>query len=182
MMVTGCIVLGLPMYYGVRHSWERTVQQFPQGTTFSHSIQVPGMSRVKWGEPTHFGKELNISAQDFEKLNAWLAKTDANFFVFPDSTMLYGLHGRVSPQPFLYFSPGHSFLREELPEVDATVIDALKRNNVQVVILEKDSWVKNQNLWKEMPKLKTWIDHDFVKVQEFGVYDVRVMRELRTSD
>jgi hypothetical protein len=172
----GCIVLGLPFYAGLRDSWSRRVQEFPSGATFTNSIQVPGMSGVKWGEPTYFGLESTISHQDFEALNTWLSAQNVNFFVFPDSTILYGLHGRVSPQPWLYFSPGHSFLKEELPKVDAAVVESLHRNNVRVVILEKDSWVKNQNLWKEMPRLKAWIEQDFEKAQEFGVYDVRVLK------
>jgi hypothetical protein len=42
---------------------------------------------------------------------------------------------------------------------------------------EKDSWAKNQNLWKRMPKLAAWIDADFEKIKELGIYDVRVSRD-----
>ena len=80
------IVLGLPFYNGLHHSWDRTVQQFPSGTAFVNTVQVPRMSRVKWGEPTNFGLESTLGQHDFEALNAWLATTNANFFVFPDST------------------------------------------------------------------------------------------------
>ena len=175
------IVLGLPFYNGLRHSWDRTVQEFRAGTAFVNAVQVPKMSRVKWGEPTNFGLESTLSQHDFEALNAWLAATKANFFVFPDSTILYGLQGRVSPQPWLYFSPGHSFLKEELPKVDEVVVDALRRNNVRVIILERDSWVGNQSLWKQMPTLEAWIVNDFEKVRQFGLYDVRMSREFLQS-
>jgi hypothetical protein len=172
----GVFVLGYPLYSGLTNAWGRGVQEFEVETVFKERLQVPGMSRVVWGEPTHYGVNSLIDRKDFESINAWLAETPSNFFVFPDSTILYGLQGRVSPQPWLYFSPGHSFLPEELPEVDAAVVDALKRNNVRVIVLEKDSWVRNHNLWKYMPRLKEWIEGDFEKTKEFGIYEVRMLR------
>jgi hypothetical protein len=169
-------VLGSPLVNGFNTSWDRSVQEFEAGVAFNRHLNVPGLARVFWGEPTHYGERSFIDGRDFEALNVWLADTQANFFVFPDSTMLYGLQRRVSPQPWLYFSPGHSFLIEDLPKVDAAVVDSLQKNNVRVIVLEKDSWVLNHNLWKQMPKLKTWIESDFEKVKDFGIYEVRLSK------
>jgi len=171
-----CLVLGYPLLNGLNSAWNRSVQEFEAGAVFNHQLKVPAMSRVLWGEPTRYGERSTIEGTDFEALNAFLAETRANFFVFPDSTMLYALQGRVSPQPWLYFSPGHSFLIEDLPKVDSAVVEALQKNNVRVIVLEKDSWVLNHNLWKQMPKLKTWIEGDFERVKDFGIYEVRLSR------
>jgi 4-amino-4-deoxy-L-arabinose transferase-like glycosyltransferase len=176
-----CLVLGYPLLNGLNTAWSRSVQEFEAGAVFNQHVKVPGLARVLWGEPTRYGERSTIDRRDFEALNAWLAETQANFFVFPDSTMLYGLQGRVSPQPWLYFSPGHSFLIEDLPKVDAAVVDALQKNNVRVIVLEKDSWVLNHNLWKQMPKLRAWIESDFEKVRDFGIYEVRLSREVLQS-
>jgi hypothetical protein len=173
----GIFVLGYPLYSGLTNAWGRGVQEFEVDTVFRERLQVPRMSRVVWGEPTHYGVNTLIDRKDFEALNAWLAETQSNFFVFPDSTMLYGLQGRVSPQPYLYFSPGHSYALEELPAVDAVVANSLKRNNVRVMVLEKDSWVLSHNLWKHMPMLRTWIEGEFEKVRDFGIYEVWVHRD-----
>ena len=177
----GFLVLGYPLLSGMSKAWSRSVQEFERGAVFNHYLKVPRMTRVVWGEPTHHGERTTIAQQDFEALNAWLSETQANFFVFPDSTMLYGVQGRVSPQPWLYFSPGHSFLIEDLPKVDAAVLDSLQKNNVQAIVLEKDSWVLNHNLWKQMPKLKAWIEGDFEKVKDFGIYEVRLSKEVLQS-
>jgi hypothetical protein len=177
----GCLVLGYPLLHGLNVSWSRSVQEFKAGAVFNHRAQVPGLSRVLWGEPTPYGELTTIDWRDFEALNAWLTETQSNFFVFPDSTMLYGLHGRISPQPWLYFSPGHSFLIEDLHKVDAAVLESLQKNNVRAIVLEKDSWVLNHNLWKEMPKLKAWIEGDFEKVKDFGIYDVRLSKQVLQS-
>jgi len=168
------VVLGYRVVDGFNTAWSRSVQEFEPEAAFNRHLNVPGLARVLWGEPTRYGERSIIEGRDFEALNIWLAHTQANFFVFPDSTMLYGLQGRVSPQPWLYFSPGHSFLIEDLPKVDAAVVDSLQKNNVRVIVLEKDSWVLNHNLWKQMPKLKAWIETDFEKVKDFGIYEVRL--------
>jgi hypothetical protein len=174
------LVLGYPFYAGMTTAWSRSVQEF-QSATFVHPVRAPGMSGVLWGEPTRYGEQSVIAREDFEALNAWLTETGANFFVFPDSTMLYGLHGRVSPQPYLYFSPGHSFKMEELATVDRIVVEALQKNNVQVIVLEQDSWVLNHHLWMHMPKLKEWIEGDFEKVRNFGLYEARLSKKFLQS-
>lgn len=169
------LVFGLAFAQGAFHSWKRTVQQFPLDASFTERLQVPGMSRVRWGEPTlanTTARRPTLGRREFEDLNAWLAAADANFFVFPDATMLYGIHGRISPQPWLYFSAGHSFLGKDLPKVDAAVVDALRRNGVRIVILERQSWLGNDRLLKYMPALQGWIHDEFEKVREFGIFEV----------
>jgi hypothetical protein len=96
--------------------------------------------------------------------------------------MLYGLHHRVSPQPWLYFSPGHSFLRSEFPDVDAAVVRSLRRNNVEVVVLEKHCWLGNQDLLlSQMPQLRAWIQQNFTKATEFGIFEVWTSRTFNTT-
>jgi len=177
------LVLAVPFYDGILSSWSRMVQEFGPGTRFAMPLQVPGMSTMKWAEPTMISSGVvahrtELSREDFEALNAWLSTTDSNFFVFKDSIILYGLHHRVSPQPWLYFSPGHSFLQEELPRVDAVVVESLHRNNIQVIVLEKESWLEDGDLWMKMPRLRSWIMDDFEYVKEFGIYQVFRRRSL----
>ena len=177
-------ILWRPFYHGLLASSHRTVQQFGLAATFDDRVAVPGLSRVKWGEPTviNFPTDTTLSRTDFERLNSWLSAADSNFFVFPDSTMLYGLHHRVSPQPWLYFSPGHSFLRSEFPNVDAAVVRSLRRNNVEVVLLEKQCWLGNQALlMRQMPQLRAWIQQNFTKATEFGIFEVWTSRTFNTT-
>jgi hypothetical protein len=171
------MVLAVPLFDGALVSVGRRVQEFGPGTTFMDRVQVPGMSRVRWGEPTVIGSKSTsnptiLARQEFEALNDWLRKADTNFFVFKDSTVLYGLQHRISPQPWLYFSPGHGFLWEELPHVDAGVVESLVRNDVRVIVMEKESWLGDGDLWKKMPKLEAFLENDFEKVNEFGNYQV----------
>jgi hypothetical protein len=120
--------------------------------------------------------DTQLSQSEFESLNRRLDELDSNFFVFVDSTMLYGMHHRVSPQPWLYFSEGHSFRRGDLPAMDATIVDSLIKNNVRVVVLEKRSWLGNEKVLNDLPGLKEWIHRNFQQDTSFGIFEVWVQR------
>src|SRR5262249_17527729 len=142
--VLAAMVLAVPFYDGIATSYSRKVQEFDPGTVFTDRVQLAGMSRITWGEPTIVGFKSKLhptalARHDFETLNTWLNAANTNFFVFKDSTVLYGLQHRISPQPWLYFSPGHGFLWGELPRVDAAVVESLLRNDVQVIVMEKET-------------------------------------------
>jgi hypothetical protein len=103
-------------------------------------------------------------------LNTWLEEAHQNFFVFYASTMLYGLHKRVSPQPWVLLTADHSFLRSDIDKVSATVVEELKRNHVTVIVLEHP--FENERLLKEMPSLNAWLHREFRKTKTFGGYQV----------
>ena len=177
-------LLGTPTYDGWRVSSSRIVQQFDADTQFTERLNVPGASRLVWGDPTLVGPDRDgpktkLTRQNFEDVNAWLAKANTNFFVFPDSTLLYGLHRKVSPQPWLLMLQGHSFSPSDLPQVDATILSSLRKNKVAVVVLEKNSFLRNHELLKSMPQLQAWIHEDFEKTAEFGMYEIWTQRSDR---
>jgi len=177
---------------GIRTSWNRSVQQFPTGSHFTESLNVDRLHRLKWADCSYSGRlalstgvsvadpnrEWWIRKSDFQNLNEWLVRNPGNFFVFGDSTMLYGLHQRPSPQPWLYFQRGHSYLDSDLPYVDEVVVASLTRTTVRAVILEKISWAGQQDTsWlPHMPKLQKWINSNFTKEKEFGIYEVWVAK------
>jgi hypothetical protein len=177
---------------GVRTSWNRSVQQFVVGTHFSETLDVDGLRHLKWADCSYSGR-LAISSgfnlavtnrqwwlrkSDFQELNDWLARNPGNFFVFGDSTILYGLHRRPSPQPWLYFIDGHSYLDSDLTTVDQVVVASLSRVAIRTVIVEKVSWAGNEDAeWlPRMPRLQSWIGTNFVKEMEFGIYEVWVLK------
>src|SRR5439155_6948699 len=52
----GVVLFGWLLYAGVQISWLRTVQQFVPNGRFGETLTVPGLTRVKWGEPTIIGQ------------------------------------------------------------------------------------------------------------------------------
>ncbi|HEX4998814.1 MAG TPA: glycosyltransferase family 39 protein [Terriglobia bacterium] len=178
------LVFGLVFIDGLANSWYRTVQKFDAQTRFTEFVNAPGLSRVLWGNPTKAAppniRPVFLDRRDFENLNEFLTASNANFFVFKDATMLYGLHHRISPQPWLYFSPGHGFRNDELPRVDAAVVESLQHNNVEIIIVEKETWV-DFGLLDRMPQLLAFIARDFEKVREFGIYEAYRRKTLQAG-
>jgi hypothetical protein len=179
------VVLSFHLFlYPIQNGWvfseRRLVQQFTSDTVFARRLDVPGASRVVWGEPTQV-QEWDITRSDFEGLNRWLAESKANFYVFPEATMLYGFQKKVSPQPWVFFMPGHSFRLEDIGHVDTVILESLKRNNVTVVVLEKTSSSLDHELLERMPKLRSWIRGEFEKAIEFGIYEVWKHRQASSS-
>jgi hypothetical protein len=186
------VLWGALIGQGVRISWNRTVQQFDAGTGFTGVLDVDGMRRLKWADCSYSDRlalttGLNradpshdwwLRKSDFEQLNQWLSRNPGNFFVFGDSTILYGLHRRISPQPWLYFLKGHSYLDSDLPHVDEAVVTSLARRDIRTVILEKVSWAGYQDAdWlPHMPNLNSWITVNFAKEKEFGIFEVWVAK------
>jgi Dolichyl-phosphate-mannose-protein mannosyltransferase len=185
MVVSAYYIIAKTTFYGWTYSATRIVQQFDQPARFSERVNVRGASRLVWGDPTFVGPgrgpKMELTRKDFENVNAWLAKANTNFFVFPDSTLLYGLHHKVSPQPWLYFFEGHSFRESDLPQIDVTILRSLQKNKVGVVVLEKVSYLENHKLLHKMPQLDAWIHNNFEKTAEFGMYEVWVLRSGQPS-
>jgi len=185
LVVSAYYIVAKTTFYGWTYSAMRSVQEFVHPTRFDERVNVPGASRLVWGDPTFVGPrsgpKMELTRKDFEDVNAWLAKANINFFVFPDSTLLYGLHHKVSPQPWLYFFEGHSFRESDLPQIDVTILRSLQKNKVGVVVLEKVSYLENHKLLQKMPQLDAWIHNNFEKTAEFGIYEVWVLRSEQPS-
>jgi len=176
---------------GITIAWTRNVQEF-EGATFSESVVVPRARRLLWGEPTRItprfcnglGEMCQVSAdnaererplqtlrkRDFEGIALELQRRHQNFFVFPDATILYGLLGRPSPQPVLYFHPGQSYAIADQSELDQRILRSLQKNQVELVVLERASFMGTHKLFAAFPELKGWLERDFRLVVEIGNY------------
>jgi hypothetical protein len=191
------LLSGLAFYSvgeGLIVAHDRFVQEFPSGVRFDERLEVRGAARVLWGEPTHITQQdcaimseqcaLSdadataapvsdvLDRRDLERLASYLDQRAQNFFVFPDTTLLYGLTGRPSPQPLLYFHPGQSFAPSDQPLLDRQIVASLQRNDVTIVVLERASYMGTHRLLSTLPSLRTWIESNFEPAESFGNYRV----------
>jgi hypothetical protein len=172
-------------------AYQRTLHEFV-GASFERRLQLPAASRLEWGEPTRIAPafcslvgdlcttspealerdptDAVLRRRDFEALAAELRRQRQNFFVFPDATILYGLVGRPSPQPLLYFHPEQSFSFADQPNLDRAIVAALQRNQVRLVILERSSFMGTHRLLPSFVCLNRWIVENFEPVAEYGNY------------
>jgi hypothetical protein len=203
---TAAMIGGFSLYSageGLMVAHGRFVQEFAPGATFDERLQVRGAERVRWGEPTRItpqfcsslGDMCKISSastaldhsyellqrEDFEQVARRLRERGGNFFVFPDATMLYGLTGRASPQPLLYFHPGQSYSLADQAMLDRTIVAALERNHVRSIVLERASFMGTHKLLAEFPQLDAWIARHFELSEAIGTYHLFDAREAAPS-
>jgi hypothetical protein len=72
--------------------------------------------------------------------------------------------------------PDQSFLKSDIAHVDETILKSLQKNNVTIVVLEKRSWALTRRYLDQMPRLQGWIDENFQKTTEFGLYEIWTRR------
>ena len=176
---------------GITIAWTRNVQEF-EGASFTEHVALARASGLLWGEPTRItpqfcariGEICKISGdkagqerpfellhkRDFESIAVELQRRHQNFFVFPDATILYGLLGRPSPQPVLYFHPGQSYALADQAGLDRQIVSALQNNSVELIVLERASYMGTHKLLALFPELKGWLDRNFRLAAEFGNY------------
>ena len=73
----------------------------------------------------------------------WFDRTPGNFLLLGDESIVYGLTGRPSPSPVLWYHPGLTF-RESKParsRLERQIDEALARYSVRWVVIPKNaSW------------------------------------------
>ena len=161
---------------GFAYDWNRMVNEFGNGTRFEARIDADGLRNVTWGEPTFADSALQvqIKQEDFEQLFRYLKQRDENFFVFPVSTMLYGLLQRPSIQPWLFFIENHSYAAEDVPRLDEATLKSLINHDVHIYIRERASWVGIDGDLGKLPRTSHWIESQFHREETFGIYEVWV--------
>jgi 4-amino-4-deoxy-L-arabinose transferase-like glycosyltransferase len=164
--------------YEARSAWSRMVQEFTAGTVFRDPIHVRGLERVRWGEP-HLIQEKLLRRVDFENLVSYLSARRSNFFVMGDSSILYGLLGVRSPQPLLYFIPGHSFLEKQIPRLDQVILASLERNGISLVVREKvmAEGMRVPDPYELFPRTWAWFTGNFDHTRDFGLFEIWERRD-----
>lgn len=171
------MMLLLLVYQGSQVSWQRVVNEFTAGTEFTENLNIPELSSLRWGNPTFLGYSYGqlyapVTKAEFEGLYWYLRKTDKNFFVFPSSTILYGLLHKPSPAPWLYFLEGHSHDVGDLPRLDNAALVSFQKKNVCVWVQENASFMGEHDKYWKLPKTAAWLSSNFKKTRQFGPYDV----------
>jgi len=163
------------IFEGIQVARYRIVQEFGSTTRFVSRVQVPGMERVYWGDPTLIPTRtglVTIRQEDFENLARYLQSRPGNFFVAGDATILYGLLRKPSPQPLLYFAPNHSHTAADIPRLDDAILRSLETHNIQTVVKEQFTFMSTQPVYSAFPQTWSWLTSKFEPVHQFGIFEV----------
>lgn len=159
------------VHYGGRAALERRVHDMFAGSSFPRFLDEPNLEHLRWGQPTAFD-EYVLPEEDVVAVLRFLRTDGRNFFVFPDFTLFYGILGKPSPQPLVWFQKGITYPATYDAAVDRWVVDELRRNRVEVVVLEARSWSNTRRQLAAFPLLTTYVAQEFVRTREFGLFKI----------
>ncbi len=157
--------------YGARAALERWVHDLFADASFPRYLEEPNLEHLRWGQPTAF-EEYVLPEEDVVATLRFLRTDGRNFFVFPDFTLFYGILGKPSPQPLVWFQKGITYPATYDAAVDRWVVDELQRNRVEVMVIEARSWSNTRMQLEAFPLLVTYVARDFEHVRDFGIFRV----------
>jgi hypothetical protein len=156
----------------------RIVQQFQPGTKFEQTLKISGLEGLRWGEPT-IAKRIDTNAEQWieashlEQVVQFLRRQNSNFYVWGDTTLLYGLLRRASPPPLLYFGANHSYLRKDTKKLDLQFQSSLENAKIGFIVKEVALHTpKGVNDLNDFPLTRDWIQTNFQPAHEWGIYQV----------
>jgi hypothetical protein len=172
-MCLAAVLVGHVEYRGLRDSWDRTVHDIFAGSHFGDYSRVPGLARLKWGMPTSV-HGVDTTDEQMVQLVDYLRQEGKPFFVFPDMTMLYGIVGKTSPQPLLWFHHGLTYPLRYEAGLDRRIVDSLEQNGVEIVVLQNAAWFGNASeQLAHFPILEAYVRDGFSRVSNDGPFEVR---------
>ena len=157
----------------MRDAWRRVVQQFDRDTTFTEKLRLSNAS-LFWGQPTWVAGPggPRLRKEDFEAVYRHLKARGKRFFVFGDSTILYGLTGQNSPQPLLYFLEGQTFRESDIAWLDPLIVRSLARNHVELLVIETASYMDIHATCRRFSHLAQWMKTGFTPTATYGNYEI----------
>ena len=174
-------VFALDILGGADSAWKRRAQDMLPPRHFRPVSFPPAAVPLQWCDTTPAGRvggrAVVIPTKHFELLCKIVASHPGNVFVFPDFTAIYGLTGKIPPQPLLWFHRGLTFPKDGDSELDAWIVGALEKNKVDMVVLEEVSWFGTYITLKRFPLLAQYISTKFRTVGRVGIYQIRLRRQ-----
>jgi len=166
--------------WGLMVSGGRLVQESVRFSDFSARTELAGLEMLRWGTPTRIA-DRTVTIEEFRALVLYLQQQTGGIFVFPDFTILYGILSQPAPQPLLWFHRGLTYPKRYDSTLDRSIVDNLKSNNVNTVVLETVSTLGTEERLNDFPILKTFLKESFGEGPRFGIFQLyrRVSSEGR---
>jgi 4-amino-4-deoxy-L-arabinose transferase-like glycosyltransferase len=165
------VILVFASMDGIKVSMSRTVHDIFRGAKFGDHLPVETLKCLRWAKPTRMGG-YEITEEEVVSLYRYLEQRGKRFFVFPDFTILYGLLGAPPPQPLLWFHEGVTYRRDDNSDLDRWIAEDLKRNEVEIFVLEQVAWFNTVDRLKNFPQMSSYLRSEFVRVGQIGTFTI----------
>lgn len=172
-------------------SFSRCVHEVFARPVFNKPFSIEKLRSLRWGKFTKvrppwyfkdregFLESTCIRGDDIVSLIEYLGDKGSRFFVFPDHTIFYGLLEATPPQPLMWFHEGLTYTKSCRPKLDRRIVSDLKKNNVDTIIMEEDSFYGTDERLDDFPLLKEYIEDHFKKAEAFGIFIIYEKSESR---
>lgn len=129
-----------------------------------------GLDFMRWRDPSFGG----YSAEDLSAVVAFLRANPGNFLLVGDASILYGLTGRPSLNPVLWFHPRLTIpgrTTSGFQNYERRLIESLRRHHVRYVVVEMDGTFMGTRP-AYFPALVDYIQARIERRRSFGSFDV----------
>ncbi len=168
----------LASLYSVLPVSKRLMNEF-HDTDLSKSVPAetihPRLTGLQWITPRWLDEHGNERApENYRALIRAVSKRPGNFMLVGDASVLYGVLGKPSVLPSLWFHEGLSIPFMSSParaEFEAALARSLARNDVRYVILDGDrTWMDSK--WQDFAVLRSCLDPKNSEIQAFGRFRI----------
>lgn len=150
------------------HDFKPSFQELPEDTS---GILPPALAGLRWKLPP---SETPYKLDDFSRLLDFLKSNDGNFFIFGDSTILYGLAGKPSAGFSLWWHPGLTMPYPEnsyFANYERRLLERLFALNVRYLVIEgRQTWMGLR--LEKVPSLHALANHGGRSTVHFGPFQV----------
>lgn len=129
-----------------------------------------GLRYLRWSVPTHY----TYSPSDLSELVEFLSTQAGAFLLIGDTNILYGLTGKPSTLPSLWFHPRVTLPLEDDPRFAAyedLVLESVRRHGVRFLVLEGERTWMHRKL-EQFPRLAALVAERTVRTHTFGPFTV----------
>jgi hypothetical protein len=126
-------------------------------------------------------KKYKFTANDLKRTIDYLKKQRANFFLIGDSSIIYGLTGRPSVNPVLWFHPGLTMPyvnNEAFSKYEYKLVQNLKKYRAKFLVVEGEMTWFNLSLadFKILPSLLEKESAENKKFGSFVIYRINLSK------
>jgi hypothetical protein len=129
-----------------------------------------GLRFLRWSVPPHY----TYTPRDLDELIAFLAARPDPFLLLGDTSILYGLAGKPSTMPSLWFHPRAALPMEDDPRFGAyedLVLESMRRHGVRFVVQEGERTWMHRRL-DQFPRLSALVAERTAHRHTFGPFTV----------
>jgi len=146
----------------------------------------PALSYLRWSVP----KLVQYTPSDLRELAEYLKARDGAFFLVGDASPLYGITGKPSVFPALWFHPGLTFPTPDdarFGDFEARLLERCERLGVRTIVIEPRVWVgyrapEGQKPAARLvtldtfPRVAAWVSERRVSERSIGAFRVIELR------